>query len=344
MTAEQLLRMSEETSLAFKKKQVTASLFLDAEAAFDKAWQDAICYKINQNLNLPQRLVHLISSFITNRQLVVKVGDHKSHSVTMKAGTPQGSSLSPLLYIIMVNDIPPQVTEYSSISQFADDIGLWCHAYTRAGARYRLQQSVNILEGWCRKWRIKLNGDKSKLMYLQHISETSTEDASIQLFDDIIKPSSGARFLGIEFDDRLNYKTHFDALIKKANTRMNIFRILRKGGVDNKTMIRMYKMYIRPLFEYGSICFISAAASEMKKFQVLQNEFLRVCLRIPRYIRSDLLHEAAGIETIKERLDQLSNRIFGKIRGCESILELIETYNGVIPLNEKKSPLDYLLR
>ena len=164
MTTEHLLRLSEETSSSFKKKEISMSLFLDAESAFDKAWHDAIRYKLHRTLKLPSRLVWLISSFLTERKLSVTVGNSTSREVHMKAGTPQGSALSPLLYLILVNDIPETITEYVSLTQFANDIGLWARAYTFYGCLNKLQRGINILESWCRRWRIKLNGTKSNFL------------------------------------------------------------------------------------------------------------------------------------------------------------------------------------
>ena len=42
MTSDHLLRLVEESHEGFRKGQVTASLFLDAEAAFDKCWHDRL--------------------------------------------------------------------------------------------------------------------------------------------------------------------------------------------------------------------------------------------------------------------------------------------------------------
>ena len=126
-----------------KTKGVTAALFLDAEAAFDQAWHDAIRYKLHK-LNLPQRLVRLLSSFLSNRKLRVKVGNEYSNEIEMKAGTPQGSCLSPLLYVILINDIP-EVGQSACKGQFTDDIALWSNAYTFRTAISRLQLTVNSL-------------------------------------------------------------------------------------------------------------------------------------------------------------------------------------------------------
>ena len=249
-TSEQLLRLIEETSNATKQKKISAALFLDAEAAFDKAWHDGIRYKLC-HLGLPQRLVRLISSFLTKRSLNVKVGEEVSIPVQMEAGTPQGSSLSPLLYIILVNDIPMEVTQTASLSQFADDIALWSQAYTHRQALCKLQKSINMLEGWCRRWRIKLNASKSNLLVISRIPKIKTDDSSVMLFDDIVSPCQNAKFLGIEIDDRLNFNKHFDEKVKKAKSRLNLFKLLSRGGVNNATLVRLYKTFVRPLFGCG---------------------------------------------------------------------------------------------
>ena len=179
MTAEQLLRLSEESHDAFKKDKVTAALFLDAEAAFDRCWHNGIRFKLKKNFNLPDRTVRLLSSFLTNRTLTVSYEGCSSHTVHLHAGTPQGSPLSPLIYIMYVNDYPESIKELCSLSQFADDSALWTAAYTKAFALRKLQKALNSLEGWCRRWRVKLNGEKSKLVFISCIRISILEqDAS----------------------------------------------------------------------------------------------------------------------------------------------------------------------
>ena len=144
----------------------------------------------------------------------------------MEAGTPQGSCLSPLLYLILVNDIPEKILENGSLSQFADDTAIWSRAYTFHGATSRLQKSINMLEGWCRRWRIKLNASKSKFLLIHKLSEKMPDDLYIQLFDGFVQPGDSAKFLGLEIDQRLSFGKHIDEKIKKAKVRLNLFRML----------------------------------------------------------------------------------------------------------------------
>ena len=109
MTSEHILSLTERSFLAFKNQQTVTSIFLDAEMAFDKCWQNGIRYKLKKNLNLPDRFIRLLSSFLTNRSLKVFHNGCWSKEVFLRAGTPQGSPLSPLLYLIMVNDIPQSI-------------------------------------------------------------------------------------------------------------------------------------------------------------------------------------------------------------------------------------------
>ena len=91
MSSDHLLRLVEE-SQGFLEGNVMASLFLDAKAAFDKCWHDGIKYKLRKNL--PDRLIRVLGSFLTDRTLQVTEMGLFSKVVNLRAGTPQGNCLS----------------------------------------------------------------------------------------------------------------------------------------------------------------------------------------------------------------------------------------------------------
>ena len=113
-----------------------------------------------------------------------------------------------------------------------------------------------------------------------------------------------------------------------------------KNGVDANTMIRLYKTYVRPLFEYGSISFLPAHG--IKCLQQIQNEFIRISLKIPRYIRTDLIHQAAGMETVYDRICTLNCKLLKTMNSQNCIAETITKSKRSIALNKFKSPLDII--
>ena len=144
------------------KTKETACLFLDAEAAFDKCWHDGVKYKLKNNLGLPDRLVRVLSSFLTDRSLQVVEMGLSSRVVNLRSGTPQGSCLSPLIYIISVNDLPTGELRGISQYQFADDIAISGSGNNALLAVKNIQEAVNDVEGRFRRRRVKLNGEKFK--------------------------------------------------------------------------------------------------------------------------------------------------------------------------------------
>ena len=355
MSSDHLLRLVEESHKGFREGKVTASLFLDAEAAFDKCWHDGVRYKLHKNNNLPDRLVRVLSSFLTDRTLQVSEMGLLSRVINLRAGTPQGSCLSPLIYIISVNDLPTGDQSGTSQYQFADDIAVCASGSNGVVATKKLQGAVNDIEAWCRKWRVRLNGDKSNLVIISRKRKKLNENLCVLLFNDVVRPVSKAKFLGVEIDDSLRFKDHIQNLSQRAEKRLNILRILAWGGTESKILIRLYKVYIRSIFEYGSVCFLHCPNATGDIMQKIQNRAIRICLRLPRYVSLRLLHESACLPFVKERLVQLGTGLVTKMRQNnplvgeiikkreDEIMQMVIQGEDLSKLRSHRSPLDLIL-
>ena len=200
-----------------------------------------------------------------------------------------------------------------------------------------------MLEGWCRRWRVKLNASKSNLIFFSRLPDLDPENLKIALFNDTISPVKSARFLGVEFDEKLNFSKHMADLHSRATRRMNVLRAVSRAGVDRNTAMKLYKTYIQPVMEYGSISFIAAPQLNLQRLQKIQNEAIRVCLKLPSYIRTDLLHESAGLEPIASRLKKHNLHLLSRMLNLnEHVRELCSLQPDMSSLRPK-SPLDILL-
>ncbi|CAF1446819.1 unnamed protein product, partial [Rotaria sordida] len=143
-----IIRLERYAREQLQKRQHSAVIFFDIKAAFDTVWFDGIIYKLC-DLRLPDYLICYILSFLDNRTASIEIENSLSKSILLKSGTPQGSPLSPLLYIIYTSDSMNNVHQHTQHGLFADDTALWTTSNTITNLNYRLQSSINEFQKWC---------------------------------------------------------------------------------------------------------------------------------------------------------------------------------------------------
>ena len=126
--------------------------------------------------------------------------------------------MSPILFILYVNDLPINPTGAVQVSQFADDLGLWTTNKRNCKLEEYLQVALNTLEKWCLTWRIKLNTKKSQLITFSKTVQPS--NIRVTLFGDTIKQEKTAKLLGITLDTKLTFEVHIQELTKKVNRKI----------------------------------------------------------------------------------------------------------------------------
>ena len=123
-TNDHLFRLSQTIMESFNQGEHVIAAFLDVKNAFDNVLHNGLRYKIYQ-LNLPTKLCRCLSDFLVGRVIQVKIESFLSPKVYPKAGVPQGSNLSPLLFLMYLNDMPNPSHHRTNKSQFADGAGQW---------------------------------------------------------------------------------------------------------------------------------------------------------------------------------------------------------------------------
>ena len=302
-TDDHLFRLSQSIMESFNRGEHVIAAFLDVEKAFDNVWHNGLRYKIFQ-LDLPTKMTHWLSDFLVGRLIQVNVNNFFSNQINPKADVPQGSVLSPLLFLIYVNDLPAPHHKQNSLSQFADDTAQWAFSVNVRFAAKLLQQDLLKLAMWCAKWRIKLNPEKTKVIIFSRSILARKTELNLKLYGETLKICPQVKFLGIIFYSQLNFKKHFEDILDCCNTRYYRLRLLanKKWGPSPSTLIQIYKQCVRPIFEYGALSTITTSDNIISKIQRFQNKFVRLALRLPKYICSKLLHDSTGLPYVKDRL------------------------------------------
>ena len=106
------------------------------------------------------------------------------------------------------------------------------------------------------------------------------------------------------FDSKLTFQPHFEEILERCNNKYYRLRLLvnKKWGPSPATLIQIYKQCVRPNFEYGSLSTITILDQIISKIQQLQNKFIRLALRLLKYILPKLLHDSTGLPYVKDHL------------------------------------------
>ena len=179
------------------------SVYTDLNKASDTLSHKKLLRKLGA-YGIHGSLLKWIEFFLSDRSKSVVINSTLSDHKPRISGVPQGSVLSPLLFIIFINDLPDCIKN-SIISLYADDTKLLKPiTYCRLDC-FLLQQDLDAFAAWCPTWQVQVN--ISKLVWtrfgLAHKPIINYSLSGIELIQ-----VTTINDLSITFDSKLNFSSH----------------------------------------------------------------------------------------------------------------------------------------
>ena len=245
-------------------------IYLDFAKAFDKV-DHGLVIKKAEALGIKGNLLEWIKEFLKNRKQTVVVNGFASDERTVLSGVPQGTVLGPLLFIIMINDMPEYI-KFCDISSFADDTQVIKSIANNEDSN-KIQTDLSNVEKYTKNNNLVLNGgkfthiryDPHKILKEENISYKTEEQSIIETKDSV-------RDLGIIMSSNLNFSDHINSIEIKC--RQIIGFVLRTFKTrEILPMMTLWKSLILSRLDYCSQLWSPFKSGEVQKLEGLQRTF-----------------------------------------------------------------------
>ena len=156
-----LLTAIEDWSALIEEGKAFDLIHTDISKAFDSVLHTQLINKLKA-MGITGEVLGWIKSFLTNRKQKVAVEGEMSLWTDVKSGIPQGSVLSPILFVVFINDMPNSVLGICNM--FADNAKVY-REINKPDDHVALQSDLDRMNEWSQIWQLPFNETKCKCMH-----------------------------------------------------------------------------------------------------------------------------------------------------------------------------------
>ena len=208
-------------------------------------------------------------------------------------GTPQGTLLGPLAFILHLGDFntPGPVEDYI----YVDDTSC-CHASSDPLDTH-IQRAADYSKDWADSNDMRMNAVKTKEMVFSF--SKSLELPPITIGNTGIERVAQSKLLGVTLCSDLSWNAHIDSALAKCHQRLYLLSHLKRSGVPVADLLTLYKATTRPVLQYAAPVWHSSLPRYLSMdLEQVQRRALRIIFGDGTYNDH---REAAGLPTLLDR-------------------------------------------
>ena len=243
----------ESVRTAWSRKAVTSLLQLDLKGAYDSVDHLHLLNNL-RHIGFPPKVVRWVHSFLSDRSAQLQFDGRKSSFIQLVVGVPQGSPLSPVLFLLYIASLYTRLKEKHGILVvgFSDDTNILSVGRDTAATVRQLEGAWKECEDWAKENGMAFQPEKSELM---HFTKGRAADVTpLRLGPAVITPVSSARFLGIWLNRKLNWKPQLKKLEQKLERQCRALTGIAAStwGCSLTRAREIYTKVIRSAIAYGA--------------------------------------------------------------------------------------------
>ena len=236
-----------------EQKKSTVGVFIDLSKAFDTLNHDMLLQKM-ERYGIRGCTLKWFASYLSNRKMRVRCTsantgqlDYSSYH-DLDYGTPQGSCLGPLLFLIYINDLN-HILEHCNIILFADDTTLLQGHRSLKYLRWMIEEDLRNMIDWFKANLLTINLNKTECVLFHYSDKTSPNKFELDLNNIKLQSSEHTKFLGLWIDHTLSWRIHISNLIMKIKQNTHLLK------TGNKFLTKSSKKLVYYAHIYSHICY-----------------------------------------------------------------------------------------
>jgi len=233
-----------------------STLFLDINGGFDNVNPSILCSMLKAKaVNL--YLVSWTRSFLTGRTCRLCYQGSPKVFAPVAVGTPQGSPVSPLLFVIYVSRLHHEIPQRLTLS-YVDDFGLTVSSTSYRRNIQSLQRRYAVLEARGAWLGVGFSVPKTELIHWRTNRDRGPVSRSpIHLDGSIFPPKDEVRWLGYWFTPSFLTTPHFTKRLAKAQAAFVAVKRLSPPGMGLPPFLcyRLASSLLFPILSYGADTF-----------------------------------------------------------------------------------------
>ncbi|EYB87852.1 hypothetical protein Y032_0256g368 [Ancylostoma ceylanicum] len=278
--------------------------FLDLEKAFDRVPHEAIWYALRWH-GVPEELIEWVRILYADPRSRVQAAAGTSAEFPISVGVHQGSALSPLLFILVMDAITRDLQRPAPWTLlYADDVML------ASEQKEDLQRQTQAWSERLARFGLRLNVKKTEYM-TTNLDELST----IQVDGNDLRRTDYFKYLGstLSADGNLAHE-----VVARVNATWLKWRsmtgVLCDKNIPDRFKSKVYRAVVRSVALYGAECWPATKEVE-RRLSVMETKMLRWTAGVTRAdrIRNEKISERFGIAPIADKLRETRLRWYGHV-------------------------------
>ena len=275
----QLIEHVEHIFNCLNKGEEVDTIYLDYAKAFDKVDHNILLAKLKK-YGITGKVYKWIKEFLKHRVQIVVVEGKKSSIRIVISGVPQGTVISPILFIIYINDLV-EVLRHSKGLIFADDTKL-VKAICGMESVTLLQEDLSLVTEWSRKNNMLLHEKKFEVLnynlntslLLRQLPFTSSCMEYTTSQGNVITPTASVKDLGVILSSDRSWSPHIEHTVQSARTMASwVLSVFRDRS--RLVMLTLYKTMVRSRLEYCCPLWNPSKVQDIQALENVQRNFTR---------------------------------------------------------------------